>query len=191
MIKESIIFRVALIISTTIHIGGFGLMWRDNYSFLQNGLGKLKDNIIVFEIGWVETGKMYVRGVVEEKNDRDGLQKALKIKKGDSHLFPKTGSSGYAEEDMGGVSNEYLLEVRRCIERVKFYPREARRRLLIGGATVSFYIDCNGNPGDICIIKSSGSVILDNTAKEMVLRASPFPKPPANKYIQTTIVFKI
>lgn len=172
-------FKIALIISTTIHIGCFGLLWPANHPFLKNGYGYTKDNIIVFEIGWVEAKK-----VPEEKGTGTFLLK----QKG---ACPLTGSSGRAKKNLGGKEDKYLLEVRRRIEQFKFYPREARRRLIKGSVTVGFYIDSNGNPKDIFIIKSSGYSTLDNATKETILKASPFPKPADKKYVQTTIVFTL
>lgn len=177
MIKETLVFKIALVISTTIHIGGFGLLRKGVHPFFQNGYGNPRDNIIVFEIGWVEAKKIQT----EEKGRRRLLHKS-------SRVF-HTGSSGSARENLGGVDNEYLLAVRRCIETAKFYPREAKRRLIDGSATVGFYIDINGNPKDIAIVRSSGYTILDSAVKETILRAGPYPKPKDEKYVQTTIVF--
>ncbi len=50
------------------------------------------------------------------------------------------------------------------------YPKEAREKNKEGTAYVQFYIDKEGNVVDVGIIRSSGSVILDNAAVRHVMK---------------------
>lgn len=188
--REAIIFRIALAVSAAIHIGGFGLLWNGNHSFLQNGFGDRQDNIIVFEIGEISVKN-------PQGTDRimagAGPESASTISSTDiCSAVSHAGSSGLDRENLGGIRDDYLLRIRRCIEQAKFYPREARRRLISGSVTLSFCIDVDGSVKDTRIIKSSGFSILDRTAKEIILKANPFPKPPeGERYVQVTIVFTL
>lgn len=200
MIKETLIFRIALLFSALIHVGGLGLWKGDNNFINMNGFGTVKDNIIVFEIGWIIDNKEEPAPKQEEiikinkvKEQKEEFKKKP-LPKQVSTFLSKQGSSGNVTENRGGVPNEYLQRVRKCIESAKFYPRAARRRGMEGIVTVSFNIDGGGNTVDIRIIKSSGFSILDNATREIVLEANPFPKPPKGsigKDIQTTIVFEL
>lgn len=196
MIREGFLFKIALFISAAAHIGGFGLFWRGENSYLKNGLGSSKNKIIVFEIGWVSQAvqKQQPAGAIEGSREVPGGRLALPAVPLPPANSGQMGSSGRAKENLGAIENEYLLEIRRRIEQSKFYPKEAKKRLITGSVTICFYIDNNGSPKDISIIKSSGSYILDNTSKEIVLRAGPFPKPlngGNNQNVQTTIVFSL
>lgn len=189
--KESIIFRIALLISTAVHVGGLGLFLNGNHPFLQNGFG-IVDSVIVFEIGSFETSGE------KECLPQTSLSKGVEAQKekkiiGHGRVSLKTGSSGTSELNRGGVNDEYLLSIRKQIEDAKFYPKEARRRLIMGTVTLGFWIDIDGSLKDTSIIKSSGFPILDRSSKEIVLRASPFPKPPDGKvrYVKTTILFTL
>lgn len=192
MIRENLIFKSALIISTAVHIGGFGLL-RNNTPLFKNNLSSNKENVIVFEIGWVERKLEEKKINKEDRNKGEIGESRAPEEKQQTASFPsQPGASGFAKENRGEVTDNYLLEVRRCIESVKFYPASAKRRLISGNVVISFNIDKNGIAGDILIIKSSGFPVLDDTAKEIVLKANPFPKPSGsgpNHYIQTTIVF--
>lgn len=194
MIKEGLMFRFALIISTVVHFGGFGLTWWTNCDYTRNGIGTNNNKIIVFEIGWIENKNLIHKDKEILKPSQDaGLTNGV-ITKTIPSIPSHKGRSGYAKENIGADRNQYLLEVRKCIERAKFYPREAKRKLISGAVSVDFYIDENGFANNIRIIKPSGFSILDSTANEIILRASPFPKPNNGNckyYIQTTILFKL
>lgn len=73
----------------------------------------------------------------------------------------------------------YKSRLRQLIESNKKYPRRAKRRGLQGVVKVSFVIMANGMVSQIQIVKSSGSRILDDAAKNTVKKISrklPFPK---------------
>ncbi len=79
--------------------------------------------------------------------------------------------------------------IKAAIERAKNYPPMARKRGIEGTATTEFIINDRGYPEDIRIVRSSGWEILDNAAKNTILRASPFPLVKGG--IEVPITFRI
>lgn len=79
--------------------------------------------------------------------------------------------------------------IKYAIERAKRYPLSARKRGIEGTATAEFTINSRGYPEDVKIIRSSGSQILDEAARETVMRASPFPV--INGSIEIPITFRL
>ncbi len=77
-------------------------------------------------------------------------------------------------------ASRYRSQVAAKLMANRFYPNGARRHRLEGTATVAFMIDRRGRAGDIAVVGSSGSAILDEAARSMVRRAEPFPPPPAS-----------
>ena len=71
------------------------------------------------------------------------------------------------------VSN-YPGKVASKLRRALRYPKAARKDRLKGQAVVSFTVAANGSVSSIRIVRSSGSLILDNAALEAVHRAAPF-----------------
>jgi len=99
--------------------------------------------------------------------------------KGGSH---ETGGIGRQSPDITG-------RIRAAVEKAKNYPLLAKKRGIEGTATTEFTINSNGLPENIRIVRSSGSDILDNAAKNTVVRASPFPA--VNGIIEIPITFRL
>lgn len=70
----------------------------------------------------------------------------------------------------------FLREVRRRIEKNKFYPREAREAGFEGTVLIAFEVLESGEVAEIRVVKSSGYTILDRAGVETIMRASPFPR---------------
>jgi protein TonB len=87
------------------------------------------------------------------------------------------------------VDRDVVNTIRAAIERAKSYPPLARKRGLEGTATTEFTINGKGSPENIRIVRSSGSDVLDNAAKNTVLRASPFPQ--VSGSVEVPITFRI
>jgi len=70
----------------------------------------------------------------------------------------------------------YLEEWRNKVERVgnTHYPQEAKARKLFGELRLKVSVNKNGRVIDVKLLKSSGSSILDNAAKDIVRKAAPF-----------------
>jgi protein TonB len=66
------------------------------------------------------------------------------------------------------------------IERYKRYPIEARVRDEEGIARIAFTLDREGHLLSSRIVRSSGSAALDRETLEMLARAQPMPRPPAD-----------
>ncbi len=79
--------------------------------------------------------------------------------------------------------------IRTAIEKAKNYPPLARNRGIEGTATAEFTINGRGSPENIRIVRSLGSNIFDNTAKNTVLRASPFPQ--VSGSVEVPITFRL
>lgn len=67
----------------------------------------------------------------------------------------------------------------RHLAKYKKYPEDARRRGMQGVARLRFVVDAQGNVLSFEIASSSGSPSLDRATLEMIRRAQPVPKPPA------------
>lgn len=66
------------------------------------------------------------------------------------------------------------------IARFKTYPEEARKRNIRGEVTVVFLLDRTGQVSEARVGSGSGSVVLDRAAVEVLNKASPLPRPPAD-----------
>ncbi len=66
------------------------------------------------------------------------------------------------------------------LQRNKRYPHEAQVRRESGTARVAFVIDRHGHIMSSKIVKGSGSQALDHETLELLQRAQPLPKPPAD-----------
>lgn len=73
------------------------------------------------------------------------------------------------------------------LAKYKKYPDDARRRGMQGTARVRFMIDAQGNVLSSSIVGGSGSSSLDRATLEMLRRAQPLPKPPAEALSNGTI----
>lgn len=67
----------------------------------------------------------------------------------------------------------------RHLAKYKKYPEDARRRGMQGVARLRFVVDAEGNVLSYSIASTSGSPSLDRATMEMIRRAQPVPKPPA------------
>ena len=104
----------------------------------------------------------------------------------------KSATQGDREGSRGktvSVDRDVVNTIRAAIERAKSYPPLARKRGLEGTATTEFTINGRGSPENIRIVRSSGSDVLDNAAKNTVLRASPFPQ--VSGSVEVPITFRI
>ncbi|WP_426143754.1 energy transducer TonB [Pseudomonas sp. DWP3-1-2] len=75
----------------------------------------------------------------------------------------------------------------RHLARYKKYPEDARRRGMQGVSRLRFVVDAQGNVLSASIAGSSGSPALDRATMEMIRRAQPLPKPPAETLNNGTI----
>jgi protein TonB len=69
---------------------------------------------------------------------------------------------------------------RAALEQHRFYPAAARPLGLSGKSVFAMMMDETGRVRGLRLMKSSGAEILDRAAAEMIRRASPFPRPPAD-----------
>ncbi|WP_296266929.1 energy transducer TonB [Pseudomonas sp. UBA6562] len=67
----------------------------------------------------------------------------------------------------------------RHLARYKRYPEDARRRGLQGINRLRFVVDAEGKVLSFSLAGGSGSAALDRATLEMIRRAQPLPKPPA------------
>ena len=81
--------------------------------------------------------------------------------------------------NMAAVENAYKARLRQLIIANKRYPKRAKRRRQQGTVNISFLILANGTVTNIRAVKSSGHVILDDSAIKAIKQISgklPFPK---------------
>ncbi len=75
----------------------------------------------------------------------------------------------------GSLLASFTAQIRKKIELNRSYPAWARKNNIEGIAVVRFTLAPNGSIEEITIEKSSGSNILDEAAKDAVLRGAPYP----------------
>lgn len=74
-----------------------------------------------------------------------------------------------------GATANYYAKLAAKLAQSKRYPRQSRRRGEEGQVTIGFTVHANGDASNVRIVKSSGSVRLDDAAIDMVNRAQPLP----------------
>ena len=87
------------------------------------------------------------------------------------------GSPGKEELSQGQIQDirsRYLTRVMQKLEAVKKYPPPAYRRGIEGTTEIAFTILANGNAEAVETRRSSRRPVLDNAARSMITRASPF-----------------
>jgi TonB family protein len=80
-------------------------------------------------------------------------------------------------------------EIRRAIERAVTYPPLARKRRITGTVVAVFYINDEGMPVDIKVLRGSGHGVLDNETVKIIRRASPFP--PLGGRVEVPVRFRL
>jgi protein TonB len=89
------------------------------------------------------------------------------------------GAGGSSATAGASAASAYRAKVAAQLKRKRFYPNAARRDRLTGTATVSFTLNASGKVMAVKVVRSSGARVLDEAAREMVQRASPYPPIPA------------
>ncbi|PKK89134.1 MAG: hypothetical protein CVV64_15620 [Candidatus Wallbacteria bacterium HGW-Wallbacteria-1] len=95
-----------------------------------------------------------------------------------------SGSRGFKANS--GVSSksgpdEAFIAIILCrIRKSTFFPDAARKRKGCGLVIVRFSVDGFGRACEVAVQKSSGVRCLDQAARTIIRRASPFGRPPAN-----------
>jgi protein TonB len=87
-------------------------------------------------------------------------------------------SSSPAPEIIQELTDNYTNQLTRAIAKQKKYPKIAQMRQWQGEVVLNIEINPAGNLIKVDIIEKSRHEILNTEAKNMVKRASPFPKPP-------------
>lgn len=93
---------------------------------------------------------------------------------------PRRGAAdGAAIKAPSGTSRSYAAKVRSWLYAHKVYPRRARMRREEGQVQVRFVLDRAGILLEGAVIRGSGNPVLDEEARAMLQRASPYPRAPA------------
>lgn len=80
---------------------------------------------------------------------------------------------------IANLEDQYRAQVRREIEKHKFYPARARRQRRQGTVTVAFSLARNGQPGELRLTRQCSSAVLNRAALEAVRKVGTFPPFPA------------
>lgn len=77
-----------------------------------------------------------------------------------------------------GKAAKYLENFRQHVERVanQYYPAQARRQRITGDVRLMVIINADGTVKAIRLLESSGSVVLDEAAKQSVRQSAPYGK---------------
>ena len=213
-------FNHFLIISLAAHLGiGCGIAgWFIPYTKNFNP-GEDKRQVMLLEIGWKEREskvssveneaaekkkvkrqlmpvKSSVSNEVKIKEAKKTVEPAKKmIEKSNPDSIQKSGLSGKDRMTLLGGNNSYLEEVRRRIERAKFYPPRAKMAKAEGEVSLEFQIDKFGRAKNVNSTQPSKHKILNLAARKILNKASPFPIPKdkliIDKTIETTMVFEL
>lgn len=70
-------------------------------------------------------------------------------------------------------------ELQQHLAKYQKYPEEVRRRNISGSTHLRFEVDADGKVISVSITESSGNALLDRATLDMIRRAQPLPKPPA------------
>lgn len=96
--------------------------------------------------------------------------------------MPEQQSEGSAVKSAALQSSIYLKKefthIRSRIASNLRYPSMARRMGWSGRVDVEFIVRTNGSVDSIRVVRSSGCHLLDNDARETVIKSAPFPVPP-------------
>jgi len=192
MIAENLIFKTTLMLSAVIHLAGFGLFLGNGPSSFKNGPVPNDTSVAIYEIGFVQRDSSGENKCINQSLVCSDGEELYEMSQNAESVSKIEGTSGLAEQASGGLKDKYLLEVRKRIEAVKFYPKSARERQLNGNIILSFFINEDGTVKDVKIIASSGYYILDIAGKDAVLKANPFPAPPKVELgnIQITLIYR-
>lgn len=93
-----------------------------------------------------------------------------------------------------GAIARYVETLRQRVQRELRYPLKARKWKLEGKGEYCFEICSDGSLGaeGIRVIRSAGRRVLDEAARQTILRAAPFPRPPVETLTVTApIVFEL
>lgn len=213
-------FNHFLIISLVLHLGiGCGIAgWLIPYMKNFNP-GVDERQVILLEIGWkereskvssveneaVEKKKvkrqlMLVKSSVSNEVRIEEAKKTVEpakkmIEKSSPDSIQRNGLSGKDKMSLLSGNNPYLEEVRRRIERAKFYPPRAKMARVEGKVALEFQIDKFGRAQNVNLAQPSKHKILNMAARNILDKASPFPKPKdkliIDKTIETTLVFEL
>ena len=112
--------------------------------------------------------------IAKSKKNLKKKKKFRKLIKGNDSLRDKKINSGETE-----VLNQYLDKIRRLIAAQKVKSRMATRLNLKGSVKISFIIVRPGSIKGIQVVKSSGQMILDNSALSSVKNIAEIPIMPS------------
>lgn len=94
------------------------------------------------------------------------------------------GGRGSAQASEETLRQRYLRKhfayIRDLVASNLRYPGMARRMGWSGKLAVEFVVGMDGSAETVRVVKSSGVPLLDNDARDTVIRSAPFPKPPVS-----------
>jgi periplasmic protein TonB len=97
-------------------------------------------------------------------------------------------SAGMGDSPLGGKDFYYIRDT--VMRNIK-YPEKARRMGLEGRVLVSFVVLENGSTGDINVVNSSGSRLLDESATDGVARTTIHKKVPYRVVVMLPVVYRL
>ncbi len=80
---------------------------------------------------------------------------------------------------------DYRALVKMRLSEAKTYPYRARRLRREGTVTLQFLIDAHGRTGQVKLVTSSGTQLLDNAAIQLVKAIPDLPTPPVSPFDMT------
>lgn len=100
---------------------------------------------------------------------------------------PPAASAGGLGAGRSSTDTNYRGLVAAHLARYKRFPADARSRGEQGTAVVSFALDGSGRVTRVSVVRGTGYASIDQEARAMVRRASPFPAPPDGRAVSFTV----
>ncbi len=120
----------------------------------------------------------------EEKDEKDSKEN---IKTEENIFKPKiTSKDSFSNEETVDLDTKqfkyisYFMKIKRKIEMVWSYPKEAYRKGQTGKVLILMSLNKTGKLIDVKVLNSSGYKLLDSEAKNSILDAAPYPPFPSS-----------
>lgn len=155
---------------------------RNHSQFWSGGYGQ-KEGVVTIVLQGEEGEEKAGNGKQDMKNKKQKLE----IEKPSTIHHPlSTTGQGTSNTPAGGNGEGFdstgttfppdvLQQIRQRILRVKEYPLQASRRGIQGVVGIMFNLLSDGNVGQVRVVQSSGSPLLDDEAVATIKRGSPYP----------------
>jgi protein TonB len=146
---------------------------------------KTEEKVLAKAVGVIEKVRQTVAETRRESKSDVNAGQSGGISKSDrmQHELDQSAENQYIKEHFNYISKIICINIS--------YPYKARKMSMEGNVTISFIVCLDGSVKGIKVNNSSGFSTLDDNAVQAVMKASPFPPPPAEVRIVIPITYKL